>query len=47
MDYEKLSETARLDIMMTPKSLYEWAVANGVENCQMFSQQMNLDVTFI
>lgn len=36
MDYEKLSETARLAIMMTPKCLYEWAVANGVENCQMY-----------
>lgn len=36
MDYEELSETARHAIMMTPKCLYEWAVANGVENCQMY-----------
>ena len=36
MDYEELSETARLAIPMTPKRLYEWAVANGVEDCQMY-----------
>lgn len=23
-------------IPMTPKRLYEWAVANGVEDCQMY-----------
>ncbi len=36
MDYEKLSANARSAITMTPKRLYEWAVANGVENCQMY-----------
>lgn len=35
-EYEKLTPQQLSSIPMTPKALYEWAVANGVENCQMY-----------
>ena len=35
-EYDKLTIQQLASIPMTPKNLYEWAVANGVQDCQMY-----------